>query len=245
MNVIERLFGTKADEIKQDVIITPFLNAAYFARNPQAKPRKTKGFLFEVSTHKTFSVVTTGVGAPFVGDAVMYLKETPCRRLYFIGSCAALAPYDVGDIIVAQKALACESFSHIIQKNIKKSLFIAASHSLSEKFLKFCLAAGDKGNVKTMPKAASIASLGSLSQQEFLLDYLRQQKIGGVDMEVSAFLSAANTIGVPSLAVTYATDTVGEKLFYRTISDDERTAITTARQKTITLVCDFIERHSA
>lgn len=244
MNITERLFGVAAKEIKEDVIITPFLNVEYFAKT--AKFRKTKGFLFEVLTQKELSVVKTGVGASFVGDAVMYLRDTPCRRLYFIGSCAGLSPYEVGDIICAEKAFAGESFSELLRNNaIDTSSCIVPENDLSDEFLKFCRARQGGERTRQRIQTASVATLGSLSLESALFDSLKQQGIGGVDMEVSAFLSAANSRGVSCLAVLYVTDTISKKLFFRDLAIPERKTIKTARQQAITLLCAFITHQNA
>lgn len=242
MNTIERLFGVNADEIKEDVIITPFLNLEYFARG--TKPKKTKGFLFEVLTQKQFSVVKTGVGASFVGDAVMYLGETPCKRIYFIGSCASLSPHEVGDTIVAEKALACESFTEVLHTHTDDCSFVVPKHNLADEFFEFCRSKSGEDNQEQQIKTASLASLGSLSLQHTVLGSLQQRGVGGVDMEASAFFSAANSLFLSCLGLFYVTDTIDQKLFFRNLSVEERKTIKTARQRTIELLCDFIKQRS-
>lgn len=243
MNTVKRLFGVNAEDIKENVIITPFLNVEYFARS--ASSEKAKGFLFETLTQDQFSVVKTGVGASFVGDAIMYLRQTPCTRLYFIGSCASLPPYDVGDIIVTGKALAGESFSDVLQKNTNACSFVVAENNLSDDFFEFYHTTKEGKYHTQQVQVASIATLGSLSLQSALFDSLEQQGIGGVDMEVSAFFSAANKVEAPCLAVLYVTDTIAKKLFFRNLTTEERKTIKVSRQQAITFVCDFITQHSA
>lgn len=238
MNTLQRLFGVTAEEIKEDVIITPFLNAAYFV--PTAKFRKAKGFLFEVLTQKEFSVIKAGVGASFVGDAVLYLADTPCRRLYFIGSCAGLSPHKVGDIVYAEKAFAAESFSELLEKqSIDGSPCVVAKNNLSAEFLQFC-----RTQKQRIP-AASIATVGSLSLERALFDSLKVQGVGGVDMEASAFFSAANSRSVPCLALLYVTDIIAKRSFFRSLTAEERKAIAAARQHAITLLCAFIRQRNA
>lgn len=241
MNAVKRLFGVEAKDIQEDVILTPFLDFAYFAQGKKAK--KAKGFLFEVLTDEYCSVIKTGVGASFVGDAVMYLAQTPCKKLYFLGSCAGYGRCEVGDILLAEKALAVESFTDIIEEK-NRYAFVSPKKSLQNDLLKWS-ASHENQQEKTVIKNATIATLGSLSQQDRLTAFLKQNDISGVDMEVSAFFSAANKRNCACCALLYVTDIIGEKSFFRGLSNEERAEIKEARQRAVTLVCDFIRSQNA
>jgi len=241
MNAVKRLFGVEAKDIQEDVILTPFLDCAYFAHSDKAK--KAKGFLFEVFTEEHYSVIKTGVGASFVGDAVMYLAQTPCKKLYFLGSCAGCGHSEVGDILLAEKALAAESFTDIIEENGRYA-FVIPKKSLHEDLLKWRASCGNQQE-KDVIQQANIATLGSLSQQDRLTAFLKQHGISGVDMEVSAFFSAANKRNCACCALLYVTDIIGEKSFFRALTNEERAKIKEARQRAVTLVCDFIRSQNA
>ncbi|MFH1621685.1 MAG: hypothetical protein ABIA97_00990 [Candidatus Omnitrophota bacterium] len=232
MNTFRKLFAINPNDIKEDVIITPFLNLEYFKKNEKSKINQ--GFIFSVLTEKKFSVIKTGMGSSFVGDSVVYLKDTPCQRLYFIGSCGIVSNSKVGDIVVVEKALAWESFSEILGKKFPQ-LFIKANSSLLQKFL-----ALNKNIKKT-----NLATLGSLSLEEKLVNYLRGKKIEVVDMEVSAFLSATKYFKIPGLALLYTTDIIKNKPYFRELSKKDREEIKLARQEAISLLCDFIENLNA
>ncbi|MFC1709643.1 hypothetical protein ACFL2J_06285 [Candidatus Omnitrophota bacterium] len=232
MNTFRKLFGVNKNEIRQDVIVTPFLNLEYFLRNKGS--RINRGFLFEVLTEKYFSVVKTGVGSTFVGDCIVYLKDTPCKRLYFIGSCGVISKFNIGDLIIVNKGLAWESFSRILNRKNTYN-FINAENKLLRKFL----------SLNKDIKKANSASLGSLSLQDEILHSLRKKEINIVDMEVSAFLSAAKYFKLPGLALLYVTDAVTNKPFFRDLNKKEREAIKSSRKKTISLICDFIQKLNA
>lgn len=232
MNTFEKLFSTSPKDIKKDVIITPFLNLEYFRQHKESKINR--GFLFEVLGETRFSVVKTGVGASFVGDAIVYLTDTPCKRVYFMGSCAAIRNFEVADLVIADKALARESFSAILL-NKNTHFFITPKKWLFKSFL--------SQNKKV--KKGIVATLGSLSLQDKLIDSLKQQNIDCVDMETSAFFSAANYFDLSSLALLYVTDIIGERSFFRKLNRHEADIIKASRQRAISLLCKFIENQSA
>lgn len=232
MNTFLKLFGTNPKEIKEDVIITPFLNLEYFRTNNKSKIKK--GFLFEVLTENNFSVIKTMVGAPFVGDSVVYLKDTSCKRVYFIGSCGAVSNFDIGDLAIADNVLAWESFSEILG-NDPSDFFVCTENNLSRSFLE----------LNKDVKMAKVATLGSLSLQEKVLPLLKKQKINVVDMEASAFFSATKYFKLPGFALLYVTDTIVNKPFFRDLEKEEREIIRQSRQRAVSLICSFIEKRSA
>ncbi|MDD5005243.1 MAG: hypothetical protein PHS93_01905 [Candidatus Omnitrophica bacterium] len=232
MNTFLKLFGLNPQDIKHDVIITPFINLEYFKINKKSKINK--GLLFEVLAESDFSVVKTGVGSSFVGDSVVYLKETACRRIYFIGSCGVVSNFNIGDLIVADKILAWESFSEILGHS-PSHFFINAENELSRRFLE----------LNKDIRKANLATLGSLSLQEKVLQSLKRQEIDVVDMEVSAFSSAAKYFKLSSLALLYSTDIIEGKPFSREASHQERKVIKDSRQRAISLICDFIRKLNA
>ena len=227
-----KLFAVNPKDIKEDVIITPYLNLEYFRKDK--KSRIDKGMLFEVLTEKYFSVIKTGIGHSFVGDAVVYLKNTPCKRLHFIGSCGSISGLEIGDLVSVGKVLAWESFSDIL--NNKHNYFsIDTNNALLEKFLGF----------NKEIKLVNLATLGSLSLEESILELLKQKEINTVDMEVSAFSSAAKFFKLPNLALLYVTDIIKEKPFFRDLNKQEKEIIKESRRKAISLICQFIESQTA
>lgn len=232
MKTFQKLFAIDPRDIRQDVIITPFLNLEYFSQDN--KNKISRGFLFEVLNGEFFSVIKTGIGASFVGDAVMYLKQTKAKRVYFIGSCGAVSNLEIGDLGLVDKALNLESFSNILNKDISHS-FIDSRNNLYRRFLQ------SNNNVKRL----NLASVGSLSLQENILPLLKKCDVNIVDMEASSFLCASKFLRFSNLALLYVTDIILTKPFYRDLTNRERTVIQQARQKAISLICDFIHRQNA
>jgi len=232
MNTFSKLFGISKNEIKKDVIITPFLNLDYFKSDKDNK--RSKGFLFEVINEDYFSVIKTGVGAPFVGDAVLYLEGSACERLYFLGSCGAVTDLEIGDLVVINKALNLESFTYILNKSLNAD-FVNIDNNLLNNLYSY---------YRSIKKAA-IASVGSLCLQSSIKDYLVKSNIDVVDMESSAFFSASNKLGLDSLAILYITDIIQDKLFCRDLAKKESDIIKDSRRKAVSLICQFIQKQNA
>lgn len=232
MNAFQKLFAVKPKDIKEDVIITPFLNLEFFSSSKGNKINK--GFLFEVLTEKYFSVVKTGLGSSFVGDVVVYLKDTPCKRIYFIGSCGAVSDCKVGELVVVDKAMAWESFSEILGHD-PSHFFINAHNQLSRSFL------WSNSDIKKV----NLATLGSLSLQEKVLHSLRKEEIDVVDMEASALFSAIKYFKLSGIALLYVTDVISMRPFFRELSKRDRRIIKESRQRAISLICDFIKNRNA
>lgn len=229
MSHFKKLFSVSSDAIRRDVIITPFLGLEYFRQHKGTQ--RSKGFLFEVLAEQDFTAIKTGVGASFVGDVVLYLRDTPCRRLYFIGSCAAVRNFDVGDILIANRALAAESFSELLKGKFRTGISKPRG-LLTEQFLEFY----------RHSQCGIVATLGSLSLQERLRSSLLKQGVNAVDMETSAFFSAAWHSKFDSLALLYVTDNIGKHSFCLDIDKQERALIQSSRSRAIELLCSFITR---
>ncbi|MFH1791949.1 MAG: hypothetical protein ABH885_08235, partial [Candidatus Omnitrophota bacterium] len=85
MTPFRALFGADKAEIRTACILTPFLNRAFLAGLNVGRP--AEGRLYKTVSGKAFSVIQTGMGAPFAGDCVLFLRETACRDIMFFGSC--------------------------------------------------------------------------------------------------------------------------------------------------------------
>jgi purine-nucleoside phosphorylase len=96
-----------------------------------------------------------------------------------------------------------------------------------------------------MVKKANLATLGSLSLQEKILQSLKKQEINVVDMEASAFFSATKYFKLPSLALLYVTDIIASKPFFKDLSSEESKIIRESRQRAISLICQFIKNQNA
>ena len=233
MKTFQKLFSIDPKQIKQDVIITPFLSPNLFKQKPDATSKK--GLFFEVLSEEKFSVVRCGMGTVFVADAVLYLRQTRCKRVYFLGSCGSVSSLALGDVVVAQKAFAYESFTEIINNKFPKTN-VGPDKELIRSFQKY-----NKGKYKE----ATLATVCSLCLEEERVFPFKKNNIQAVDLEVSAFYSAAKYSGLSALAILYVTDVVKEKPFYRKFTTGESELIRDSRTQAISMLCRYLEERSA
>ena len=182
---------------------------------------------------KDFTFIYTGLGSAFLGDAVLYLKDSPCQNLILFGACGLTAQtkeLKIGSIVSPGECYAWESFSDNLFKE---------SHNL-----KLSYPDKDLLNKLTVPHSWGIkrvrgATLGSVNLELENLNVLKEKGIEAVDMECSAFFNAAQFIKRKAVSMLYATDIIDEKSVYAPFSPDERRLVHAARKKTADILKHF------
>jgi len=112
MYTFKSLFGISAKEIKNTCVLTPFCTKFTLKAFGISQFHKTG--LYASVNAKTFTLIKTGIGAPFVGDAVLYLEKTTCKNIILFGSCGLIPERQnnmkIGDLVIPQSALDLENF---------------------------------------------------------------------------------------------------------------------------------------
>jgi len=232
MKNFSSLFGVAPHDVREDVILTPFLNVEHFKKK---ETQTQKGLLFQTLTGEHYTVIRTGIGASFIGDAILFLKDTACKRVYFLGSCGAVTAVPIASIVIAEKAYAFESFSQILGEDFTHTVYNADTN-LQQDFIR-STGAGDIATV-------SVATFASLSLERRQIALFKKHAIDVVDMEVSAFLAAAHHFSYGALPVLYVSDSIHDECLLQ-VTDDNRKAIRQTRRRAISLLCDYIDTRSA
>lgn len=228
----ENLFGIKESEIQNTCILIPFLPKKllkYFGIN-----QLSKGRLFASGNNKFFTLVHTPTGAPFVGDAILYLKETSCKNVILLGACGLVKKskkLDIGRLVSPDRCLNLESFSQLLVNNPIQPKFSYADKA----FLKHLVNFAPREVTKI-----SCASFGSLRMEEKNIDFLVNKGIGVVDMECSAFFNAAKHINRKAIALMFVTDIIGEKPFYSKLNSIDQSTILSSIKAASHLLNKFI-----
>lgn len=202
----EILFGIPSESIQKNVLLLPLIPKGLLKNLGLEK--LNKGRLYASAHISGMTVIQTGMGAPLVGDAVLYLKGTNCKNVFLFGSCGALYSNDdlkPGACVLPEKCLAFESFSEFLLETGETRTFYPDPKLIEDfsGFMKGC---------DMLP--VTCATVSSLKLEEDRHDWLLTQDIDVVDMECSAFFSAASHSGLSALAFFYVTDIVKEKPFY-------------------------------
>ncbi len=187
-----------------------------------------RGKLYGCAKGESFTFIHTGMGAGFVGDAILYLEETPCKNLFLFGSCGSTGTFKLGDIVTPSVAYSDESFSNsLLEKNNNLSFY--PSKELLEEFI------GD-GAVKT----AVCQTVSSLKLEEIRLDILRRKGVDVVDMECSAFFCAANYIKRCAVSLFYVYDEINSLPFYEKRNSKEQKLLEASIKISAKILLNFL-----
>ncbi len=235
MTQFEVLFGIKSSRIKKNCILLPLLPKGIL--NEFKIDNFKRGKLYAVGDNLDFTLIHTGMGAGFVGDTVLYLKETVCRNIMLFGSCGLVMARNglsIGSLVSPFKCYANESFSALLlAKKVGQSVFCAHDKLFGD-FLKY----GEKTGLKKV----NCSTLSSLKLEEDMVDSFIESDIDVVDMECSAFFSAAKFTGLNALACFYISDIIKEKPFYLSLDTDSKSALSSAIKNAAGLVCEFAKK---
>lgn len=232
MNKFETLFGLKDSEIKETCILMPMLNKAVMPVFGIEKMKKGK--LYASVNTENFTLINTGIGAGFSGDAALYLSETACRKIILFGSCGLVNPESgmrVGSLVMPKSCYSMESFSDMLLKKTDTMIF-RPDRKTHVSFLK-----GSKGAVQE----AGCATLGSLKLEEDNLESLLRKNIDIVEMECSSVFSASDIKGLKAIALFYVSDIIKKSPFYSPLNPEDSARLSESIKTAAVLICDFIK----
>jgi len=236
MTTFQKLFGIKKSQVKNTCLLMPMLrkdNLKYLGIK-----ELSKGILYSSGNNPSFTLIRTGIGPSLLGDAVLYLGETPCQNIIVLGSCGLVREeknMDIGTLVTPSISYSSESFTDMLLKEKKVWKSFKASESLLVKFL--------DANKKHDIQKVTCASLGSLKLEEDYIDTLEAKNIQVVDMEASSLFSAAAYIHKKAMALFYITDIINKKPFYEKLDAKDRAKLSSSIKDAVNILCDFIQKN--
>lgn len=235
MTQFEALFGIKSLQVKKNCILLPLLPKGIL--NEFKIGNFKRGKLYGAGDNFDFTLIHTGMGAGFTGDAVLHLKESPCENVVLFGSCGLVKARNglsIGSLVSPAKCFAFESFTELL---LEKNVQLRVSYP-QDKFFGDFLADGEKIGLKKV----NCSTLASLKFEEQMVDLFIENNIDVVDMECSAFFSAAAFSGLNAIACFYVSDIIKEKPFYLSLDSDLESALSSAIKNAAGLVCEFAKK---
>lgn len=223
----EQLFGVQKEKIKKSCVITPFLSDD-LAQSFELT-EFSRGSPFSCGQSKDLSLIHTPIGAPFSGDAVLYLADTPCENLIFLGACSLVNQDNglrLGALVVPDSAVNCESFSNLLTGQINRApLCTANPHLLTT----LC-------EIENTITKVKCASFGSFKLEEMYRDFLQQNNVQTVDMEVCAFYQAANHIRRRGVGLLYVTEIMGVNHAFEPLTPAQQSLIRISQHKCVQII---------
>jgi purine-nucleoside phosphorylase len=166
--------------------------------------------------------IHTGIGAGLAGDAVLYLKETSCRKMVLFGSCGLVKEKDglgLGSLVSPCAAYAYESFSDLLAGDDLSRKIAKPDPRALEQFL----SAGARQVV--------CATFGSLKLEETRRGELSDKGIDVLDMECSAVFAAARHTGLPAAALFFVSDVLTGRQYDQPATPHERRLLADALER--------------
>ncbi|MBL7070740.1 MAG: hypothetical protein ISS26_01025 [Candidatus Omnitrophica bacterium] len=207
MSTFDVLFGLTEKDIKKTCILMPLVARDTLRRLGIQK--LSRGKLYSASNTGNFTLIRTGIGTHLLGDAVLYLEDTPCENILVFGSCGLIEKkrgLEIGSLVIPLQSHACESFTNVLHDKVKDCDVFYPDEPLIEELI-----ACDKDK---MIKKAQCVTFGSLKMEAEKLAFFGKQGIDVVDMECSALFAASRYIKRRAAALLYVTDIVEEQPFY-------------------------------
>lgn len=235
MDKFTALFGLNRSLIKKTCLLMPLLPKgilAGFGINKLANGR-----LYNTGQAEGFTLINTRVGSSFVGDAVLYLKDTPCENVILYGSCGLVRKVKglgVGSLVVPDRCYSQESFSQLLLGGNKRPRSFFPDKALLESFLEFSSGIDIR--------KAICSTLGSLKLEEGMAGYFVDHNIEIVDMECSAMLAAADSIGLRAMALFYVSDIIKQEPFYFPLKPGSQQKIESSLKNSAKAICDFTQK---
>jgi purine-nucleoside phosphorylase len=232
----ENLFGMPGSDVKKTCVLMPFLTKD--SLNYFGIEEFSRGKIYGSGNSENFTLIRAGLGPSLSGDAVLYLKDTPCENLILFGSCGSVNEENdltIGSMASPESSYSLESFSDVLLRNKKNWKSFSADQELLERFL----CSGQTRNVKKV----KCATMGSLKLEEEYLDLFKQKSVQTVDMECSAFFSASLHARKKAIALFYVSDIINKKPFYADLGKEDKTNLSSAVKSAADILCEFIKKN--
>ncbi len=232
MTQFEALFGIKSSQVRKSCVVLPFLYKGIL-RKFKIKNFK-RGKLYGAGANDYLTIIHTGVGAGFVGDTVLYLKETVCQNIILFGSCGLWNQSNklsIGSLVSPLKCYSNESFSEMLLEKQIKAKYFYPNRELFESLIKVKLEAGIKEVV--------CSTVSSLKLEEVFADYCAGEGIDVADMECSAFFAAAAYAGIRAAALFFVTDIIKKKPFYTALGLSLKLQLYFSIKNAVSLLCEL------
>lgn len=230
--MIKNLFGTKIESFSKNCLLLPFIPKGLLAHFEIKK--LNSGKLFHSYTTDNLSIVKTGIGASFIGDAIYYLKDSPIENFFFLGACGAVSEsntLNIGSLVLPKISYANESFSAISTNGLSWDNPFKPDPSLVESIQEL-----------STPKLTEVTctALGTLALQNTLHNDLIKKEIDVVEMETAALFASAQKTKRRALALLFVTDILKTKPIFTSFQDADKNRITESLDLAYTLIENII-----
>lgn len=231
MDRFQALFGIDKNDVKKTVLLLPFLPPQ--GLSTLGIKALSKGAIFASRSIEKLTVIKTGIGATFVSDAVLYLKDTACENILFLGSCGLVNKklgLRIGGLVIPTSAHAFESPTDIITCRMHSPLASHPDTGLLDEF---------QETTKIDAYRTGCASFGSFYHENAFIPVFKKLGADVVEMECAALFHAAIKADKKALALLFISDVLGEKPIYLPLSDEDKKSLSEGSAQACQMIKDF------
>ncbi|MBF0122597.1 MAG: hypothetical protein HQL21_04200 [Candidatus Omnitrophica bacterium] len=192
-------------------------------------PSLSKGKLFSTGQGPGLTLIRSGMSAGFVGDCVLWLQETPCEQIIFLGTCGLITPgpeLAIGTVVTPGVIFPFESFSALLTENNPLPEPLTVTDPLIQ-------------DMSLVGPRCVCVSFPSLHEEERFRPVFHTLKAEVIDMESHAFFIAARRIQRPAAALLVISDVVGVKTFCFDLSPDDKKSLANGISQACTIIKNF------
>jgi purine-nucleoside phosphorylase len=217
MDRFTAIFGIDKEKIEKNCLLLPFLPAG--ALKELGIKELSSGAVFSSASVKGLTVIKTGIGANFVGDAVLYLEKTSCENIFFFGSCGLInnkLGLRIGDLVFPTVAYPFESFTDILTQRMQKPLGSYPDSGLMSDFL--------EATELDLHRSACV-SFSSLYHEDDFIPVFQRLGADVIEMECAAFFHASRKAEKKALALLYISDIPSSKPLFAAPSLEDKKSL--------------------
>lgn len=245
--VLPVVFGCRAEDVAETVIVSPFIPIRAFRREAQGDtveltpPFFYKGFTGRKGSLR-FTVIHTGVGPSRLGDCLGFLSLTPARRILFAGAVGGLDPrYAIGETFLPTEVADGEGFSRYARQPFGELARTAPLSScrtrLGNELGAFLRSSG------SVVRCGRVFTVGAItSESRANLEVLAALRFQALEMELSAFYAASGRWGFEAAALTYVSDLPLRSDLWSEKAPGEEEALRSAYRALPGLALEFLSR---
>jgi len=211
-HIVRSVLCCGIDKISSDVVLAPDWGVRIFQGIADNIVSIVENKVYELSyKNRKVTFIRSGIGAPQIGDVMLSLGCTECRRVILTGSCGALkSNMMIGDLLIPIKAFSGEGFSRYLDTALKpRDCFFrgfVSDENMSQDINRVAESlCAERCNLHV----GNVFTTDSILAQFMRLDYIvNKLNCIGIEMEMSAAISAANSVGINVSALLQVSDVI-------------------------------------
>lgn len=221
--LVKRL-GITEEDVTEVVVLAPWWHPNKLYNNYDCKIELLSDEFPDVHkityNNKSFLHIRSYVGATNVGETVLLLSFTKCKRIIFVGSVGSISnDVNIGDLIIPSTSVSGEAFSSYMYETINKESLHKEYHPTKELYE---VATNYLKNENINYKDIKVYSVDTIVGQFAHIDEILDLDCKAIEMETSALFSACQVAEKECVALLAVSDnTILNKSLISGRTDDD------------------------